>query len=107
MEQDPYNAPYDGGGSAPAGDPWTPDELAQSQQWANQYYSSHQIPSSFGTPDDIANSYVQFRRGGMSHADAMAKLQTVPTQLGWDKYSAAPTPQDPGAGGGGTPATGG
>lgn len=66
-------------------DPWTPDELAQSQQWANQYYTSHQIPTSYGTPDDLANNYLTQRRNGVGHQAAM---DAVPGLLGWDKYQA-------------------
>lgn len=108
---DPYTGSYGAAPQTPqpppSGDPWTPQELAESQNWANQYYASHQIPSSYGTPDDIANSYVAKRRAGMNHADAMGYLQTVPGLLGWDKYKPAePGGQGPGPGPG-TPPPGG
>lgn len=75
---------------AASGDPWTPQELAESQAWANQYYTSHQIPNTVGVPDDLANGYVRQRRNGASHAEAMNYLTTVlPGVLGWDKYTAA------------------
>lgn len=89
--QDPNN----GAGPSPAGDPWTPQELAESQQWANEYYTTHQIPQGYGTPDDLANTYLSLRKQGVSHQDAMAR---TPAMLGWDKYGAAPTPSDPGTG---------
>lgn len=91
--QDPNN------GQPPAGDPWTPEELAASQQWANQYYTTHQIPAGWGTPDDLANAYLQQRRNGVGHQQAM---DAVPALLGWDKYSPpqgspdAPPTGDPG-----------
>lgn len=98
-QPDPGSAP-----AAPQGDPWTPQELAESQNWANQYYTSHQIPNYWGTPDDLANAYLQQRRNGVSHQDAM---NVAPGLLGWDKYSApaqgteTPNPTDNNGGGGG------
>lgn len=102
-------------GPVPQGDPWTPEELAQSQQWANDYITQHQIPAGWGNATDLANNYLTQRRNGVDHQTAMA---TVPGLLGWDKYSAAapeapttpgPTVPNPGGdgGGGGGGGTGG
>lgn len=111
MNRDDWDRPLDGGDTtsgapAPAGDPWTSEELQQAQQWANDYYTSHQIPSSWGSPDDLANNYAQQRRNGVGHQAAM---DAVPGLLGWDKYTAPsggqpppgpPGPPGPGGGGG-------
>ena len=66
-------------------DPWTADELKQSQNWANQYVTSHQIPVGYGNADDLGNNYLQQRRNGVGHQAAM---DAVPGLLGWDKYQA-------------------
>lgn len=112
---DPWNNPIDpadpaaGGGTAPpapSGDPWSADELSKSQQWANDYVTSHQIPNTWGTPDDLANIYTRERRNGATHDAAMATLQNGPNVLGWSKYTApgAPPAAPPAGGGGGAPA---
>lgn len=100
-DQDPSNPGQNPPSNQPppaAGDPWTPEELAQSQQWANQYYTSHGIPAGFGTPDDLANAYLQQRRNGLGHQAAM---DAAPATLGWDKYGAPTTPTETGTTGGG------
>lgn len=85
-------------------DPWSADELAQAQAWAQQYYTSHQIPSTYGTANDLVNNYMAQRRNGVAHQAAM---DAVPGILGWDKYAPAPdapastTAPPPAAGGGG------
>ena len=66
-------------------DPWTADELKQSQNWANQYVTTHQIPVGYGNADDLGNNYLQQRRNGVGHQAAM---DAVPGLLGWDKYQA-------------------
>lgn len=112
---DPYNG--DGGGpqapapNTPQGDPWTAAELAESQNFANQYYTSHGIPGTYGTANDLGNAYLYQRRQGLNHQDALTQ---APVVLGWDKYSApvaqkpvdaptAPPPPDNGGGGGSAP----
>lgn len=86
-------------------DPWSADELAAAKAWAQQYYTSHAIPSTYGTADDLVNNYMAQRRNGVAHQAAM---DTVPGILGWDKYTATPkdsppstTAPPPAAGGGG------
>lgn len=103
--QSPADQPAPTAPAAPK-DPWTPQELAESQQWANQYFTSHQIPAGWGTPDDLANTYLQQRRNGVGHQAAM---DATPGLLGWDKYvpatpkPAAPATTDPGGGNTGAP----
>jgi len=80
------------------GDPWTADELAKAQAWAKDYYTSHQIPAGWGEVQDLVNNYMQQRRNGVGHQQAM---DTVPGLLGWDKYQAPTTPTNPPGGNGG------
>lgn len=58
---------------------WTQAELAESQNAANQYYTSHQNPGGY-TPDDVNQQYQYWRNQGHSHAEAMAHMTTA---LGW------------------------
>lgn len=95
-------ANYDPDNPPTLSDPWTPEELAASQNWANNYYVTHQIPVDWGTPDDIANAYLYQRKQGLSH---QAALDAAPGIMGWDKYQPqrqadppAPTPPPPGPG---------
>lgn len=90
-EQDPNDAPADSSSSGP-GDPWSADELAQAQQWAQDWYSQHQIPASWGQVQDLVNNYQQQRQNGVGHQQAM---DTVPGLLGWDKYTAPQTTPTP------------
>jgi hypothetical protein len=88
QQDDPYADPQS---SAAPKDPWTPEELSQSQNWANTYYTTHGIPTSYGTPNDLGNTYLQQRRNGLGHQAAM---DATPGLLGWDKYSAPAKPVD-------------
>jgi hypothetical protein len=63
---------------------WTQAELAESQNAANQYYTSHQAPQGW-TPDDVNQQYLYWRQQGYSHADSLAHMNA----LGW---TANPTP---------------
>lgn len=90
--------PVDAGPSGPATTttPWTPDELAAAQAWAQQYYTSHKIPNTYGTVQDLVSQYQQQRAAGLDHNAAMGQ---APVALGWDKYApdpGAPPPQSTG-----------
>lgn len=90
--------------SASAPDPWSPEELAAARQWAQQYYTSHQIPVGYGEVQDLVNSYMGQRRAGRGHQEAM---DVVPGMLGWDKYTPPATTTGGGGGGGSTGGGGG
>ena len=81
----------------PASGAVTPEEQAAAQQWAQQYYTQHQIPAGYGEVQDLMNTYLAQRQNGVSHQQAM---DVTPGLLGWDKY----TP--PGGGGDNRPGGG-
>src|SRR5438445_1382661 len=94
---DPGTGP---GTHVPATEPWTAAELQAAQTWAQQYYTSHKIPNTYGTVDDLINNYMAQRRAGVGHQGAM---DAVPGILGWDKYTPPPTPDTPPPPTGGAP----
>src|SRR5207253_2933337 len=85
--------------------PWTAEDLAAARAWAQDNYTSHKIPATYGTVDDLVNNYQAQRRAGLGHQAAM---DAVPGILGWDKYKPGttdpptPTPPPPGPPGPGT-----